>query len=591
MSFESFWDLVPVKAIFLGVFIYIAYGFYKEAKSKSMISLVYYFFIVSFLSLYLSFDALSKFYPYGMIFDLSIVLFLSFIVIFLESKIKNLYIKRALIFFTLFLMILVPLFYLQHKIAVGGAVNADSFIAIFQTNLNEAVEYFFSFTSIIDFIFLSLVFVGLYWLTHIYTVRDFYEVYLKTYFFRFLALLLILVIIPFERGLYTYPVDVFIIYDEELKIVKNNLNTQSSRVLVNSNEVLKEEKGETYILIVGESLNKHHMSLYGYGKDTTPGLNKLFKKDEVFVFEGSYSNYPGTMASLSMALTSSNQLNLNKYTESVGFIDVFNTAGFETIWLGNQPLSNSYDMVLGYVANRADRVKLAFDTEFHVMSDKNQQPDGVLLPFLKEELERPVLNNRLIVMHLMGSHTNYCERYPKEFEIYKMSAFEEFWMRLTKGGTGHSKSCYDNSVIYNDFVVSEVVSMLKNTLNSNIGAMFYFADHSEDITRGKGHSSSNFSYEMVESPALMWLSKGYKLKYPEKVNAIKLNSDQLFPNDFVFDSLLGLAGVNVESDFYCPACDVTSSSYQLSPEVAVTMHGQLPYVSEDNFYSHKWLNK
>ncbi|MBR7514039.1 sulfatase-like hydrolase/transferase, partial [Mycobacterium tuberculosis] len=43
------------------------------------------------------------------------------------------------------------------------------------------------------------------------------------------------------------------------------------------------DKPSTLVLVIGESTNRQRMSLYGYGRETTPELDKL--KDQLAVFD------------------------------------------------------------------------------------------------------------------------------------------------------------------------------------------------------------------------------------------------------------------------------------------------------------------
>ncbi|WP_430460501.1 sulfatase-like hydrolase/transferase [Thalassolituus sp. LLYu03] len=577
---KSLFSLIPLKILFLGITVFIWRSLFRSAQETHQKGLATTLLALSLLSVVLAVVSIGKVYPYGVVTDT--LLFASACAIVMALPIRRLW-SNLVAALVLVLIIAGPMIYLAHYQVVGGPVNKDSFIAVFLTSKDEALEYLSSFTSVLSLVPLILVAGLIYFLLRQRGKNATAAMKPLPAVAICLTTLVSILVMPLEKGLFSYPVVVFQSLQQELKVSQERLALFKDRN-TQTYEATKPEKGEVYIVVVGESLNKHHMGIYGYEKQTTPELQALTDSGDLFVVKGSYSNYPGTMAALSHALTEANQRNGKHYTESVGIVELLNKAGFNTAWIGNQPLSNSYDMILGLIANEAKSVELTFDTKYHSMSHKNHQPDGVLLPLIEQALQSQTDDSsRVIFVHLMGNHTDYCERYPDEFKKYTISSVDAFMMHIFKGGLGHSIECYDNSVLYNDFVISSIISDLKTTLGeSGVGGLLYFADHSDDVVRGVGHSTANYSTAMVESPAIVWLSDGYKTQYAEQFSALKNNQTQLFSNDFIFDSIVGLTGTRIAADgaantVYCPSCDLMSSSYSLPAGEAKTMHGKLAY--------------
>lgn len=575
-SFSNIFSLIPVKIFFIASILYLWGRFFRLGKLAAQSSLPRLALGGACLGVVLGSISIGKIYPYGVITDL--LLFLIPISLAMAIPGRSM---LARIFVTLisFLPFLGPLVYILHYQVVGGAVDKDSFIAVFQTTSDEAVEYVASFSSVMSVLTVISFFGLICWIIGL----DFAKVRLAVRFRVVTSLVLpslfILYVVPSEKSLFNSPLIAFDKYKSEIEVASKRFEEYSRIERNTSFNVTKSERGEVYVVVVGESLNKHHMSLYGYSADTTPALSKLNQEDELYFFRNSYSNYPGTMAALSHALSSANQRNNVNFSESIGVLSVFNNADFDTYWIGNQPLSNSYDMILGFIAKAAQHVELTFDVKFHGMSHKNQKPDGVLLPLFEKVIaNRDLTRNQVIFVHLMGNHTNYCERYPKEFERYKISLSKKIWMQIFNGGTGHSIECYDNSVLYNDYVVSSLIEILKSGIGGeSAGGLMYFADHADDVDRGVGHSTSNFSFDMVESPAMVWLSDGYKNKYPELLDNLRSNIDSYYSNDFVFDTVIGMAGLEMNDDHYCASCDAFNKSYSLPLESAMTRHGEVLY--------------
>jgi heptose-I-phosphate ethanolaminephosphotransferase len=588
---ELFFKIIPTKLFFISGVLYLWYKLQKNSPKEQ--KGIYRFAVASAIAAsLLSLFSIQKLYPYGTLIDLVIILLVSASAIALAARFKTKSARFIAIATPLMTLSAFPLFYILHYNMVGGALNYDSLVAIFQSNTAEAGEYISSFTSIINIVIILSSMFLVSWLAYKFSISSSLE-HTKSYNSpkACLILLVILIVIPKDKGLFSYPFLSFNSYLHELTLVRENRQKKIEGNSSDSFIATKKGNGETYIVVIGESLNKHHMGIYNDKKETSPELVKLKNNNDLIVFPKSYSNYPGTMAALSWALSTSNQYNKRDFVDSVGLVDVYNKAGFKTIWIGNQPISNSYDMLLGFIAKSSDEVVITFDIEFHGMSHDNHQPDGVLLPHINQALTNQGDENTIIFVHLMGNHTNYCERYPEEYEKYTMSFLEETWMRVIKGGLGHSETCYDNSVLYNDFIISSIIEQLKQSNNSQPAGLLYFADHSEDIVRGVGHSSANFSYDMIESPTIMWLSDNYKEQYPEKVTAINNNRNEIYSNDSIFDTAIGMSNIQLEAEHYCEHCDITNSLYELKPEDAYTMHGELKYVTKENPWVQDLLPK
>lgn len=579
---DAIFSLIPVKLLFIGLTFYIWKQLLQRGVALAQPAVSRWTLGFALFSLVLALVSIGKVYPYGVVTDLLVFAMAATLVMALPTRYL---LARALAGLVLLLALALPLAYLQHFQVVGGALNKDSLIAVFQTNRSEALEYLASFTSLATLVPVALVLAMVTVIVQANANSRRQSLPLPVAALYLLLGVGMITLAPLEKGLFNYPLDVLADYHKELDTSRKRLAEFKLRQ-TDRYETVKEGQGELYLVIVGESLNKHHMGLYGYPLDTTPRLQQLADDGSLLVARQSFSNYPGTMQALSHALSESNQRNHKPYIQAVGIVELLNNAGFDTRWLGNQPLSNSYDMILGLIAKQAKQVDLTFDIEFHSMSHRNHEPDGVLLPLLEKAIaDRDPSANTVIFMHLMGNHTNYCERYPPEFKKFETGVMDALWMHIFKGGLGHARECYDNSVLYNDFVVSSAIDLVRqSTGEQGVGGVVYFADHADDVTRGVGHSSANFSMAMVESPAMFWLSPGYQQHYAERTEALRGNIHRLYPNDFIFDSIIGMTATQVTggtpaSPIYCDSCDLFSAAYTLPADQAFTMHGKLAYKS------------
>ena len=104
-------------------------------------------------------------------------------------------------------------------------------------------------------------------------------------------------------------------------------------------------------------------------------------------------------------------------------------------------------------------------------------------PTVSEELKKVIQNqgDKFVVLHIMGSHPNPCNRLPSNWNSEGMN-------------------CYDNSVKYTDYVLGEIFQMLKNTDS----VVLYVSDHGLKIQADKLlHTDSK---ESTQVPFFIWFS-------------------------------------------------------------------------------------
>jgi heptose-I-phosphate ethanolaminephosphotransferase len=220
------------------------------------------------------------------------------------------------------------------------------------------------------------------------------------------------------------------------------------------------------------------------------------------------------------------------FTQKPSLYELFNRAGYDTYLITNQGFSedckSSYD-ILFTLANK--KYNLA----------QYEQHDDIVLPVLDTILKEPQ-KNKLILIHLIGSHMAYEFRYPKEFIVFnnkKDGLVADAPYRDDKAKKAIDK--YDNSVLYNDFIINSVIQALKG-LHQQDAAMVYFSDHGEelyDYREFAGHAYEKVSPVMCEVPFVVWMSPLYR----------RFRSDLIFDKkrkysteDFIY-SISDLAGL------------------------------------------------
>ncbi|MBO6515947.1 MAG: phosphoethanolamine transferase [Bacteroidia bacterium] len=338
-------------------------------------------------------------------------------------------------------------------------------------------------------------------------------------------------------------------------------------------EASKEESGETYVIVIGESQSKDHMSVYGYHKPTTPFLDSMKAGGDFLTHQKAYSCHTHTIMVLQQALTQANQYNGLRYTKVPTLMNVLNAAGFETTWLSNQVKLSNWDNVVSAIAAGCDN-QIFVNKNIGETVD-NTPFDERVLPELEKLLSVRTKKNRVVFVHLMGNHGKYDQRYPSDFP--KMDSYGK--LDYGRGKNLHTWESYDNSIRYNDWMLRRVHEIMYKRLSGNY-ALCYFADHGEDLEEGRGHNSGMFTHRMTQIPFFCWLSDDYKAARPQVASAFTQNSNSWYSNDLIFQSIIGLTGT--QTALYQPKYDVFHEDFKL--DTLLVKEGRYVYTAPENIY-------
>ena len=294
----------------------------------------------------------------------------------------------------------------------------------------------------------------------------------------------------------------------------------------------------TFVLIIGESASRNHFSLYDYSRNTNP---KLKNREDIIVYKDVISAHSNTISTVYTMLTESNLDNWKPYHESISLADVFHSAGFKTFWLSNQLPVGVYDNAIYNMAQTFDAVHYTnYSANSTHESGYSSPYDEVLLEPISLALQ-DTAKHKFLIIHLMGSHVSYDKRYPKKYAIFNQ---------------GHDKKTktiekYDNSILYNDFVIDTIFSMLSHYAEKNphiITSSIYLSDHGENVYDDGDNAGHNFSGAIpkanVEIPFIVWLSPQYKTHFEKKYQTIEKNKNLPFVSDNLFDAVMDLNFIN-----------------------------------------------
>ena len=272
-------------------------------------------------------------------------------------------------------------------------------------------------------------------------------------------------------------------------------------------------KPTTLVLLIGESTNRGHMSLYGYPRPTSPKLQAL--GNQISVFNNVVASRPYTIEMLQQLLTFADQENPDIYLKSPSIMSIMKQAGYRTYWITNQQtLTKRNTMLTSFSQQMDEQVYLN-----HSRSQNSYQFDGNVLEPLQQILNAPE-ERKFIIVHLLGTHMRYEFRYPPEFDVFKDKTGLPAWVRDDQVQQINE---YDNAVLYNDFVVSKVIEAIE--AKGGAARMVYFSDHGEDVYDWPEHNfigrnEASPTPPMYTVPFLVWSSKEWASRHPGNFNAL-----------------------------------------------------------------------
>lgn len=275
----------------------------------------------------------------------------------------------------------------------------------------------------------------------------------------------------------------------------------SSKVGSFENSIRKRsENNETFVIIIGESLTRHHMSIYGYDRATNPRLEA--EKDELVIFADVISPSTYTTPSLEKALTFSNYEDSTAIDKG-SLIQLFNSVGFKTYWISNQQPLNEGRNKITEIASAAD------ETYFINMASNEMSStyDEMLLPKYETALKDDY-PKKVIFLHLLGNNYEYKKRYPEQFHVFstKDDKYQEIEDII---------DAYDNASVYNDYIVDQVIEKLNQQDDESF--MLYFSSHGEEVYQTQdnyGHMEEDASKPMYDIPFILWVSDKFKENRP-----------------------------------------------------------------------------
>jgi glucan phosphoethanolaminetransferase (alkaline phosphatase superfamily) len=299
---------------------------------------------------------------------------------------------------------------------------------------------------------------------------------------------------------------------------------------------------QTIIVVIGESSRYDRWSLNGYERETNP---LLAQETNLVSFDDVVTAVAATRLSVPIIVSRKPAAqSLKAGFSEKSFLSAFKEAGFKTYWLSNQMSFGEFDTPTSVFAKEADVTQFLNLGGFTNGSNYDQ----ILLEPIHNAIHDPALR-KLIVLHTLGNHWNYSHRHPKEYDKWQPSLFGVANPAYTDLKNKQAlNNSYDNSVLYTDWMLSQVIDQLKNT--DQMTSMLYVSDHGQtlyDNSCNLAFHGHNTQYEF-HIPVFMWFSELYKSQHPDKIAQLYKHKKAKLSTENVFHSLLDLADIRYPND-------------------------------------------
>ena len=299
------------------------------------------------------------------------------------------------------------------------------------------------------------------------------------------------------------------------------------------------------VLVIGESYNKRHSSLYGYPLETSPLMRAERDAGLLVVFSDVISPFNLTSVVLKNLLSVNSVGAGEQWHEYPAWMAVMKHAGWQVDFWDNQRnyMANN---VFGLSLNSYLFAQQMQDEVYHAVNERVFTFDEELVDDFFKKVT-PAKRN-LVIFHLMGQHTSYNSRYPHNpqwavwtvADVPNKSAFLDDSRRQVILD-------FDRATRYNDYVLSRIIDRYRD----RNAVVVMLSDHGEEVYDYRDFIERDHNphktVKMVECeneiPFWIWYSPVYQSRYPQRVAAIKAAADRPFMNDIVGQMMLWLGEV------------------------------------------------
>lgn len=321
-------------------------------------------------------------------------------------------------------------------------------------------------------------------------------------------------------------------------------------------------KSPHIVLIVGESYNKHHSSLYGYRLATAPLQQKRADDGELFVFKDVVTPWNITSNALLNIFSLWESDSETKIADYPLFPGLFRQAGYSVNFYSNQMILRGFGKG---ITNQSGSYFLADVQLSDAMFDyrnrhKSQYDMGLVNMVANNNADSCRVEYTFDIIHLMGQHFEYEKRYPQD---YSQFTDNEYLDRDISDDAKQVVKHYDNATYYNDKVLDEILSLYEN----EDAIVVFVSDHGEEVfdnlqVSGRLYQEPTLAQaqQEFEIPMWIWCSESYRRNHEDVLKNIENSVEKPFITDGIPQILLYLA--DISSEWNDDSHNLLSNDYQ-----------------------------
>ena len=325
-------------------------------------------------------------------------------------------------------------------------------------------------------------------------------------------------------------------------------------------EHTRDMKGVTVVVVLGESMRRNYMHCYGYPLENTPKQDSLVGTGDLVLFTDAISSAAWTTGSISQSMTFYTLEGPEKEWYKYPALPlVLSKAGYYTYWVSNQEKQGTGIQPIPTLASTSDSTRFV---RIRTAGDWNASPDSDILPLLFDRTKTPAGKDLFEVVHLMGSHTPYSDRYIHEKAPFTVDNLPKTLPNGKPTPTDAKRRgiiCdYVNSIHYNDQIVAQIFQRYSQTP----AIVIYLSDHGQAVFENP-ERPDYYEHEVSQAglmiPLMVYTSPALREEHPEVYEQIVAAKDRKIMTDLLANSICGLLGVKTK--YYNARQDFFSSEY------------------------------
>lgn len=320
------------------------------------------------------------------------------------------------------------------------------------------------------------------------------------------------------------------------------LNANTAKGQITS---VNETRPHRIVIIIGESLRRDYLHAYGYPLSTTPFTDSLIAIGNMVTMNDVLSPASSTLKSVMHMMTFRRTTDTNPWYTYPTLTLMLEEAGYHTRWMSNQESKGFYVQPLSAIAKQAQ--------ETYFTKRPSLEDDANSLTVIYDEELLNIFDglhtldsiSYCDVYHIQGSHYTYTSRYPEAFNRFRGEDIKRIQPESKLADWQYQRIAeYANSVLYSDYVVSQIINRYKDTPT----VVFYLSDHGEILFDdpkhpqyvGHGHAPT---LKSVSIPMLVYVSPTMQTMRPDILPRIQKAKSKRFMSDLLPNSILELMGI------------------------------------------------